>query len=209
MIGMRHKFIFVHIPKTAGNALQNALSAYSEDTIVASGDKDGVHRFGLYSAYGTVKHSTLADYLAALGPELFWTKKKFTCVRNPWDRAISFYFSPHRNCHSWNRDNFIRMLDEVHPMTAYLQLPAHMSAARLDRNFDFIIRYEQLHKDFSRLCDILGIARKNLSVINPGSRRPYFDYYDNELVQIVAERFREDIELFGYEFYSRSSCGRS
>ncbi|WP_232420216.1 sulfotransferase family 2 domain-containing protein [Nitrosococcus watsonii] len=199
---MRHQFIFVHIPKTAGNAMQNALSSYSEDTIVASGNKDGVHRFGLYSLYGTTKHSTLTDYFFALGAEAFWSKRKFTCIRNPWDRAISFYFSPHHKNYSWNRDKFIRMLDKIHPMTTFLRLPDHVANTEPDQNVDLIIRYEDLHKGFSKLCDILGISRRSLLVLNKGNRKSYFEYYDSELIQIVAERFREDIEVFGYEFDS-------
>lgn len=200
MIGIRHQFIFVHIPKTAGNAMQNILSAYSEDTIVSSGNKDGVHQFGLYSPHGTAKHSTLTDYFFALGAELFWPKLKFTCIRNPWDRAISFYFSPHNKNHSWNRNEFIRMLDKIHPMTTFLHLPTHVENIKPDQNINFIIRYEDLHKGFSKLCDILGIAKKDLPVLNKGSRQSYLEYYDSELIQIVAERFREDIEIFDYEF---------
>lgn len=202
MIGIRYQFIFVHIPKTAGNAMQNILSTYSEDTIVVSGNKDGVHRFGLYSLYGTTKHSTLTDYFFALGAESFWPKRKFTCVRNPWDRAISFYFSPHNKNHSWNRNKFIRMLDKIHPMTTFLRLPDHVTNTKPNKNIDLIIRYEDLHKGFSKLCDILGISRRSLPVLNKGNRKSYFEYYDSELIQIVAERFREDIENFGYEFDS-------
>jgi hypothetical protein len=200
MIGIQHQFIFVHIPKTAGNALQSILSAYSEDTIIAGGNKDGIHRFGLYSTYGTAKHSTLADYFYALGPESFWSKRRFTCIRNPWDRAISFYFSPHRGYNVWDRNEFIRMLDEMHPMTAFLRLPTNVTETRPDQNLDFILRYEQLYEDFSRLCDILGLTRKSLPVLNKGSQQSYHDYYDSKLIQIVRTRFREDIELFDYEF---------
>jgi hypothetical protein len=202
MIGIKHQFIFVHIPKTAGNALQSILSAYSEDTIVVNANKDGAHRFGLYSAYGTAKHSTLSDYFAALGPELFWSKRRFTCIRNPWERAISFYFSPHQGYHIWNRDKFIRMLDKIQPMTAFLRLS---NATRPDQNLDFIIRYEQLHQDFSMLCDILGFTRKSLPVLNKGNRQSYLNYYDPELIQMVEDRFQEDIELFGYEFNPRKN----
>lgn len=205
MIGVQYPFIFVHIPKTAGNALQNVLSLYSEDTLIANGHKDGIHRFGLSSTYGTTKHSTLADYFAALGSETFWSKRRFTCVRNPWDRAISFYFSPHRGYRAWDRNQFIRMLNEMRPMSDFLRLPAHETKARIDRHFNFIIRYEQLPDDFYRLCDIMGIAKKSLPMLNKGNRRPYSHYYDLELSQIVGERFREDIELFGYEFNPRKN----
>lgn len=205
MIGTNPQFIFVHIPKTAGNALQSVLSIYSKDTIVAGGDKDGLHRFGLYSAYGTVKHSTLAEYLSVLGSKLFWSKPRFTCIRNPWDRAISFYFSPHRGYQTWDRNKFIHMLDKLQPMTVFLKLPNNKNNTSPDHNFSFIMRYEKLNEDFSRLCDIFGLASRTLPVLNKGNRLPYIYYYDAELVQIVRNRFREDVELFGYEF---NACQR-
>lgn len=205
MIGTNPQFIFVHIPKTAGNALQSVLSTYSKDTIVAGDDKDGIHRFGLYSAYGTVKHSTLAEYLSVLGPKLFWSKPRFTCIRNPWDRAISFYFSPHRRYQDWDRNQFIHMLDKLQPMTVFLKLPSNKNNTRPDQNFNFIMRYEKLNEDFSRLCDILRIARRSLPVLNKGNRQSYVNYYDPNLIQIVRDRFQEDVELFGYEF---NACQR-
>jgi len=203
MISIQHQFIFVHIPKTAGNALQSILSRYSEDTLVAGDNKDGVHRFGINSRYGTVKHSTLADYLSALGPEAFWAKRRFACVRNPWDRAISFYFSPHRGQNRWNRNEFIDLLDDIQPMASYLRLPSDTPGALPCRNLDVIIRYEKLQQDFDGLCDFLGIARQSLPVLNPSNRRPYTDYYDPELIQRVADRFSADIELFDYGYITQ------
>ena len=37
--------LFLHIPKTAGNSIQNILRDYSEDEIVARGGQDGLERF--------------------------------------------------------------------------------------------------------------------------------------------------------------------
>lgn len=198
MISIQHQFIFVHIPKTAGNALQSLLSPYSEDKIIARDNKDGVHRFGLESRFGTVKHSTLADYLSALGPDAFWSKRRFTCVRNPWDRAISFYFSPHRRQTGWNRHEFIDLLDTIQPMTSYLRLPSDGPGTLASRNLDFIIRYEKLQEDFDGLCDLLAIPRQRLPVLNKSNRLPYTDYYDPELIQRVADRFSADIKLLDY-----------
>ena len=55
MISHKHKFIFVHAPKTAGNSIQNLLQSYSEDIIVISKKqarhnaegKSHLDRFGL------------------------------------------------------------------------------------------------------------------------------------------------------------------
>ncbi len=200
MISEKYQFVLVHIPKTAGNALQSILLNYSEDSRVIRGGKDGFHRFGLVSPFGTRKHSTLSDYLAVLGPSAFWSKTRFACIRNPWDWAISFYFSPHKGRTNWNRDEFIRVLDDIRPMAGYLRLPDDPPGVVPATNVDFLIRFERLQQDFDKVCDVLGIGRHVIPVRNRADRLSYPKYYDDELIRIVGRRFAEDISLFGYSF---------
>ncbi len=111
MLSTRHRFLFVHIPKTAGNAVQTILQQYADDEIVSNKHQDGVEMFGVRSPqYGTRKHSTLAIYRREYGDELYGDLFKFTCVRDPWQRAISFYFSRHRGEITWNRQGFIELV---------------------------------------------------------------------------------------------------
>jgi len=73
MISLQKRFLFVHIPKTAGNSIQSALRDYSEDQLVAlRKEQDGIERFGLRNPrYKIKKHSTLREYRDALGDEQF------------------------------------------------------------------------------------------------------------------------------------------
>lgn len=187
--------------------MQSILVDYSEDALLTRGDKDGIDRFGIRSAYGTPKHSTLSEYLAALGAAAFWSKKRFACIRNPWDRAISFYFSPHRGRSVWNRDEFIRVLDEIHPLVAYLRLPDDPPGSNPDKNLDCLIRFERLQQDFDQVCNLLGIAGQPLPLRNRSDRLAYPNYYDDELIRIVAKRFSEDVSLFGYAFDAVAGAG--
>lgn len=67
---------------------------------------------------------------------------------------------------------------------------------------DFIGRFENLSGDFAVICERLGIAPPSLphEKRNTTGRKRYTEYYTPALRDLVAEKFRVDIEAFGYEF---------
>src|SRR5215470_17893232 len=124
MISFQKRFLFVHIPKTAGNSIQSVLRAYSEDQLVAlRKEQDGIERFGLRNPkYRIRKHSTLREYRDALGDEQFRNLYRFTCVRNPWDRMVSYYFTPTQSPEIWDRKKFRGIISKVVSIPDYLRL---------------------------------------------------------------------------------------
>src|SRR5215216_2405793 len=124
MISLQKGFLFVHIPKTAGNSIQTVLRDYSDDELVAlRPEQDGIERFGLLNpTYKVKKHSILAEYRDALGDEQFRSLYKFTCVRNPWDRMVSFYFTPTQSPERWNREKFRTVICKAVSVADYLRL---------------------------------------------------------------------------------------
>lgn len=204
MLSNSLQFLFVHIPKTGGNSIQDLLRHHSDDDFVRPGPHhDGIDRFELASKdYQTKKHSTLTDYLNEYGHEMFGRLYRFTCVRNPWDRVVSFYFSPHRGSQDWARDSFLEFIPTVPPVRHYLSLPgdARPSLEEALKNVHSILRFEQLQTDFDSLAASLGIVSRVLPKRNSSSHANYQTYYDEETKHLVAQRFREEIECLDYRF---------
>jgi Sulfotransferase family len=174
MISFQKRFLFVHIPKTAGNSIQSALRDYSEDQLVAlRKEQDGIERFGLRNPnYNIKKHSTLGEYRDALGNEQFRSLYKFTCVRNPWDRMVSYYFTPTQSPETWDRKKFRNMISKAVSVADYLRLDRDEEDPFV--NVNYVIRFENLADDSK--------------------------YYDDELRHLVRTRFAAEIERFGYTF---------
>jgi len=217
MISHKHKFIFIHAPKTAGNSIQNHLQHYSEDVIIMNkgqkiyNKRNETHldRFDLKSSDKKIKinkHTTLNAYYNT------WRKKygciedffKFGTVRNPWDRAISNYFfkgtdhcraaGASQKYKSFNKKRFINSLRKC-SCTDFFYVKKY------DRyKLDYIIRFETLQQDFNTVCDQIGIPQQQLPHANESKHKHYTEYYDEETRSIVAERYAKDIECFGYKF---------
>ncbi|MCR5876526.1 sulfotransferase family protein [Phenylobacterium sp. J426] len=201
MLGQARRFLFVHVPKTGGNSVQNVLRAYSEDEIVCrEPHQDGLERFELVTpGFGFSKHSPLSAYRTELPLEVYRSLFKFACVRNPWERAISFYFSPHRGVTSFSKVDFMTFLETAPPMVEHLRDAPDQALADIPSNFEAIMRFERLQADFDSVCERLGLPRAALPVRNRSTRQSAMSYYDAETLEAVRRRFAEDIALFGYD----------
>jgi hypothetical protein len=203
MISFQKRFLFVHIPKTAGNSIQSVLRDYSEDELVAlRSEQDGIERFGLRNPnYKIKKHSTLAEYLVVLGETQFGNLYRFTCVRNPWDRMVSYYFTPTQNTVPWDPKKFRNVIVKTLPVADYLRLNERDNDPF--ENVNYIMRFENLVNDFRTVCRALGISPTTLPQYNRSNREHYSRYYSDELRELVRARFAAEIERFGYTFERR------
>ena len=200
MISLQKSFLFVHIPKTAGNSIQTVLRDYSEDQLLAlRKEQDEIKRFGLRNPkYKIKKHSTLSEYRDALGEEQFRNLYKFTCVRNPWDRMVSYYFTPTQNPEKWSRRNFLGLISQAVSVAEYLRLDENEEDPF--GNVDYLMRFENLTDDFRTVCGQLEISPAALPQHNRSSRDHYSKYYDDELRELVRTKFAAEIDRFGYTF---------
>ncbi len=88
--------LFIHVPKTGGNTVQQALLAAgcSSDQLIIAGHQDGRDRFELRGPHTFSKHQALAVYAQHWPPAAHCSL--FACIRPPLQRLLSLYFSPHR-----------------------------------------------------------------------------------------------------------------
>jgi hypothetical protein len=202
MLSEKHNFLFLHLPKTAGNSIQERLKIYSEDKIVCVDDiQDGVERFEVRNQFvGIHKHSSLSDYQKVLPNGLFKRLFIFATIRNPWERMISFYFSPHWGVIKWHRGDFITLVNQVLTLPELLSVKSESIDNTWAKNVDFIIKFEQLEIDFKMVCQKLQLHYEPLDVRNKSTRSAYKTYYDQELIDLVAHKFEQEIVYGQYVF---------
>ncbi len=203
MIDRERRFIFVHIPKTAGSSVTNALG------------------------FEWQNHKDLARYRRELGTEEFARYFKFTIVRNPWERLLSDYCfqsrwsgrrtsklhihdgqGRRRNFQQWVRqvlaDPFAY---EARAWGGTVSKNIHRWSPQVDWitldgaiGVDFIARMECLRTDFGKLCERIGFEVPELPRRKKIIRRHYADYYDEETRELVTAFYLRDVQAFGYVF---------
>ena len=215
MISIQKQFLFIHVPKTAGNSIQTILKVYSEDHLVTLAQhQDGVERFEVRnSKYNTTKHSTLSHYKSVLDTKTYRSLFKFATIRNPWDLMASLYFSPHRGISEWDRERFLALVNRVPTFHRYICENSFLDKVRaklgvrktvgkspIDGDIDFLMRFEQLSDDFKLVCEKLDIPHSPLPRRNSSVRAHYSKYYDDELREVVRQKFIEEITFGSYRF---------
>ena len=215
MLSTKYNFIFIHRGKSAGNSISQALFPFVDDKILIDYDyQDGLNTFNTCNTqYGLRKHAGLAEYKQVLPTEFYASAFKFSLIRNPFERLISVYYSPNRvaldnvDINSFDRQNFLRIIQEERTFREYV---CTGESQELLGEIDYVVRYESLESDFKALCEKLGLPNLKLGRYNVSKRkRGYHQYYDQELIKAVHNRFHEEIETFGYTFDTTPSIKRN
>ncbi|HEY2345088.1 MAG TPA: sulfotransferase family 2 domain-containing protein [Xanthomonadaceae bacterium] len=207
IISHAHRYIFFAIPKTGTHSLRRALRPYMGDQ-----DAEQVALFEgralPYPEIAALKHGhiTAQQIRLVLGDELFGSYFKFAIVRNPFDRFVSYCAfvsaSVNGSFATTPRAYMKNMLTKVRPFDHILFRPQSEFVADADGRLivDFVGRVERLQADYDRICARIGIPGSELGRANESSHGDWREYYDDELVALVSEMYRSDLELFDYAF---------
>ena len=187
MISNKHKFIFIHIPKTGGTTIETFFGGCKK------------------------KHQPLCKMYR----NLFFPLEEyfqFTFVRNPFDRILSLFFylvkdekrvdadfsSFVKNQVCWKMNESKNVISRSGKRRHYC--PQIMWFENYKKDNFYIGRFENFQEDFNIVCDKIGIPQQILPHENKTKHKHYTEYYDDETRQIVAEKYAKDIEYFNYEF---------
>jgi len=212
---------FIHIQKTGGSSIEKALGMEKYPELYGLVDKNETHLtlsdINKLTPYQIGKKNIIClQHLDAASikkryPSKIWeTYFKFTFVRNPWDREVSSYhYILQRRGDILKRNNLttkISFLDYLkkNPMRkeinyAHCQID-HITDSQGNLLVDFIGKFENFQNDMNFIFAKLGIQKQVLPIINRSHHKHYTEYYTEEAKQLIAERFKKDIEYFGYKF---------
>ncbi|GLK50373.1 hypothetical protein GCM10017620_33470 [Brevundimonas intermedia] len=207
IVSHRHRFIFAAVPKTGTHAVRRALREQM-------GEED-LEQVGLFidkrfpwEDLAAIRHGhlSLRQVRPYVGKEAFADYFKFAFVRNPFDRFVSY-------CAFMLRDGdvFQRRPRDVMRHFLFQQPPEQhilfqsQSSLLVDEDGKTLLtdqfgRVEEMQASYDSLCARIGIPSRPLDRVNGTKREDYRIYYDQELIDGVAARYAQDIDLFGYSF---------
>ncbi len=116
----------------------------------------------------------------------------FAFVRNPWDRFVSVSL----NLLGMSINEAITQRSQHWAMRPQVD---YVNGLDGRQTVTFIGRFENLYRDWSTVCDGLGIV-DDLPHLNKSQSPDYRSYYTDRTRDIVAQWYIKDIEMFGYQF---------
>jgi hypothetical protein len=228
IISHSKKFIFIKARKVASSSVLVALGQHCEnlDIVTAPGNTEGYPRNKMNSE-GIETHSHPSIIQSLITPEQWQNYTKITCVRNPWDMAVSLLlWQFHRrgarkpgtrkqmHVYSPSFEKMIRSqnIDTTDP--EYRECFSRVYSV-LSKNCyfyfdeagspqaDIFLRFENLQSEYDELCDRLNLPRTLLPLLKSRFRKKewiYQNFYDEELIDNVYRASSPIVDYFNYKF---------
>lgn len=193
-ISHKHKFIFIKTRKTAGSSIEKFLRdihVNTSDYVHAGMPPENLEPVNMKKTKNRKIEHAGWKLIGKIYPEEWKSYYKFTVERNSWDKVVSTYF--------WQKENGPW---EIGQFDDYIRTQRNLFN-RNDWNLytknnqllvDDVIQYTNLHQDFAKIADRLGIPYNNeLETIRLKSKirknNDYRSMYTNETKEIIKSLF--------------------
>ena len=215
ILSSKYRFVFVHIPKTAGISVTESLKPFSDDR-KRSLAKSIKRRLPFIENPNHVhfrEHEPALKMVQKLSRRRFDELTSFSVVRDPFDHAVSHYeymkqfriasvaekvgamtFNEYLRYRTkkpfWNDTVFARLPDQC-----YFLMDSNNQIC-----VDRLIRFENLQQEMQALAADLDLKGYQLPHKNKtkSQRKPLRSYYDQESIDLVRKIYRRDFEHLGY-----------
>jgi len=202
-VSSNSRFHFIHFPKNDGNSIRAAL--------LRSGDVSASKPY----------HYRYVDIADKIGRHLQF----FCIIRNPWSRTTSRFKFAKQNAEKWAADDPRRLYIENAAFSDFVKdqkffpIPEHPGQPKMGPMNSWFNQLEWIKGENGIVvCDCLRLKNltydlsKYFSQALPEHRRnttkDEYDYrriYTSTLVELVARKFKDDIDYFGFTFESAAT----
>ena len=212
MISYKYKFIHIHIPRTGGTSILNALSeqnCFEAYHHIGGGGfwgppmvVDGIDIWQKWVDFfgpqklERAKHFTAQDYLDFLGKEEYDKYYKFTFVRNPLQRLKSITSFNWKRPHEMDTEGNRWLIDQI----------CYIMDSEENIIVDDIFKFENIKEDYktlqSKLATVKGFntsSTPELPHANVASREIDPSFYTTEVLTEWREILVKEFNLFYYE----------
>ncbi len=217
IINTTHRFIYVHIPKTAGTSMKRVLkqfTRYCDVEIGGSPDAESIVGF-YWGRFKLRKHSFAREILQAVGEERYPGYYKFSFVRNPFARTLSTFKFLKHNFRAWRdstiMDDFSTLEEfvssdffkEPGPDRILLPQMRWLTDVNHKKCVTYVGRVESLEEDFDAICKALFLPRavepfQKHNASKSGPNRSQEEALTGKAIDAIRARYVLDFEALGY-----------
>jgi hypothetical protein len=196
MFDIKNKIIFTHPQKTGGTTIESAFRWHPK--YKTSKDINAYRSF-----FQMIKHASLSQHIFQL-EKLGYNHKdffKFTCVRNPWDAAVSFYLFFRKEKRQIAMSSFQDFLLEVCSDKDSFLNASFFYFHNGEYCIDYVIRYENYKEDAEKIFKKYGVDwNENFHTGIRPKNLCYKNFYNEFTKKIVENKANDLIKLFNYKF---------
>ena len=215
IVNFSHKFIYVHIPKTAGTSLKEYFRAFEQEGDIHIQRQADTERASATFHILLGKHSRAAQIRRAIGDDRFNSSFKFSLVRNPFDRTVSTFLFLKHNFRDWSNSE---AMDKFESLEAFVRSGLFRRAGPsgifepqsrwlLDSSgalsVDYVGRLETLEPDVMNILKAIGLPMTGSPVPQQNQSLGIRTSLLSELslgtvVDAIRSRYASDFKLFNY-----------
>jgi hypothetical protein len=210
IVSHSNKFIFLHIPKTAGTSVRKSLLPFANPLEIKTHSKIYRRLLGSLTPHKYVDfrhnpHWSLSKAKSILPAMVFDNYFKFCFVRHPvnWQYSMFMHILSHPHIGEFQkRYPFIYKYKSFEDYMRWRidsgAIPQVAQMLNFDGRFevDFVGRFENLTEDFNIICKRAGIAA-DLPFLNKNKIKEDYKITDKAR-QLVIYNYQDDFNAFGY-----------